>query len=75
MTPRSSTELALRPEGTGDEEVTHGYPPPARPAGTTVVAYCGAVMTVRGESTSAPPPDTCAECAKIWRRRRRRRSR
>ncbi|WP_433178556.1 hypothetical protein [Actinoallomurus sp. CA-150999] len=72
MTPRSSTELALRPTGDSGEEVTHGYPPPARPVGSTVVAYCGVVMTVKGESSSAPPPDTCAECAKIWRRRRRR---
>jgi hypothetical protein len=69
---QSSTESAPRPASAGAEEVTHGYPPPARPVGTTVVAYCGAVMTVRGESSAAPPPDTCTECAAIWRRRRRR---
>jgi hypothetical protein len=69
---QSSTESVPRQAGEGAEEVTHGYPPPARPVGSTVVAYCGAVMTVRGESSAAPPPDTCAECAAIWKRRRRR---
>ncbi|MGI8334564.1 hypothetical protein ACRYCC_31825 [Actinomadura scrupuli] len=71
MASQSSTEFAPRPAPAGADEVAHGYPPPERPAGSTVVAYCGAVITVRGESSDAPPPDTCPECATIWERRRR----
>jgi hypothetical protein len=49
----------------------HGYPPPALPAGSVVVAYCGAYMIVRGEATPAPPLDTCPECMETWNRLRR----
>jgi hypothetical protein len=51
-------------------DVVHGYAPPARPAGSVVVAYCGALMIVRGEYASIPPLDTCAECIAIWKRQR-----
>ncbi len=51
-------------------ELAHGYPPPVRPAGSAVVAYCGAPMIVRGESTFTPPPDSCPACVEIWERRR-----
>jgi len=53
-----------------DDEMAHGYPPPIRPAGTAVTAYCGARMIVRGERTALPPEDTCPVCAQIWRSRK-----
>jgi hypothetical protein len=53
--------------GPGDGEFGHGYPPPVRPPGTAVTAYCGVPMIVRGESAKTPPPDTCPECVAIWR--------
>ncbi len=54
----------------GDGEMAHGYPPPVRPAGTAVTAYCGVRMIVRGERTALPPEDTCPICAQIWRSRK-----
>jgi hypothetical protein len=64
---QADTEQTAQP--VGERELVHGYPPPVRPAGTTVTAYCGAKMTVRGEASPTPPSDTCPECAEIWRRR------
>lgn len=63
----ATTETVEYRERTGDE-VRHGYPPPERPVGSTVVAYCGAVMVVSGEAWDAPPQDTCPDCADVWRR-------
>ncbi|HEV7931285.1 MAG TPA: hypothetical protein VGP70_03045 [Actinomadura sp.] len=47
-------------------DVVHGYAPPARPPGSVVLAYCGALMMVRGEYSPAPPVDTCTDCIAIW---------
>jgi hypothetical protein len=55
---------------TPPEDVVHGYAPPARPVGSVVVAYCGALMIVRGEYASIPPLDTCVECIAVWKRER-----
>ncbi len=55
----------------GQQEVIHGYLPPAQPPGSIVVAYCGEPMVVRGEFTAEPPLDTCAECVAIWEHQRR----
>ena len=65
---RTATEFDARSISTTAEPMVHGYPPPARAAGTAVVAYCGARTIVRGESSSDPPPDTCPECVAIWKR-------
>lgn len=71
MTSRTASEttallIEVRPPG-----LVHGYPPPAQPAGSIVVAYCGEPMIVRGEFSDEPPFDTCAECVAIWERERR----
>jgi hypothetical protein len=58
------------PDWPDEGEPAHGYPPPVKPAGTAVTSYCGVRMIVRGESTDAPPPDTCLECIAVWRRQR-----
>jgi len=52
-------------------DMAHGYPPPAQPAGSIVVAYCGEPMVVRGEFSDEPPRDTCAACVAIWEGKRR----
>src|SRR5262245_15196904 len=67
---RTATEFDARSISTTAEPMVHGYPPPARAAGTAVVAYCGVRTIVRGESTPTPPPDTCPECVEIWRSHR-----
>jgi hypothetical protein len=69
VTPLEEAPVHL-PELPDDGEAAHGYPPPVRPAGTAVVSYCGVRMIVRGESTDAPPPDTCQDCIAVWRRKR-----
>jgi hypothetical protein len=48
------------------DRVKHGYPPPARPAGSVVTAYCGAEMVVSGEYDEAPPGDACPLCVLGW---------
>ncbi|HEU5159582.1 MAG TPA: hypothetical protein VFU43_21475 [Streptosporangiaceae bacterium] len=67
---RTATEFDARSISTTAEPMVHGYPPPARAAGTAVVAYCGVRTIVRGESSPTPPPDTCPECVAIWQRQR-----
>jgi hypothetical protein len=48
------------------DRVKHGYPPPARPVGSEVTAYCGASMVVAGEYDDEPPGDACPLCALAW---------
>ena len=67
LVPDHDLELAER----GQQEVVHGYLPPAQPPGSIVIAYCGEPMVVRGEFTAKPPLDTCAECVAIWEHERR----
>jgi hypothetical protein len=75
MAPATAVRPVSLPETLVDpapeSEPAHGYPPPVRPAGSAVIAYCGAPMIVRGESTFTPPPDTCPACVEIWEQRRR----
>jgi hypothetical protein len=66
----TDTVPLVEPTGPEDGEMAHGYPPPIRPAGTAVTAYCGVRMIVRGELTKLPPEDTCPICAQIWRSRK-----
>lgn len=61
------------PQESETDELLHGYPPPVRPAGATVTAYCGIQITVRGESSPNPPQNTCPRCADIWQKTRKRR--
>ncbi len=72
VTSLASTQLADQAETAAEDAPRHGYPPPVRPVGSTVVAYCGALMVVQGESLTRPPGDTCPDCAQIWRERKRR---
>ena len=68
LAPVSLPETAV--DGGPAPELAHGYPPPVLPAGSAVIAYCGAAMIVRGESTFTPPPDTCPACVEIWEQQR-----
>jgi len=71
VTAQTATETTAVSTGAHSPDVAHGYPPPAQPAGSIVVAYCGEPMVVRGEFSHEPPVDTCAECVAIWKRKRR----
>jgi hypothetical protein len=71
VTSRTATETTAILAEAWAPDVVHGYPPPAQPAGSIVVAYCGEPTVVRGEFSHEPPLDTCAECVAIWQRERR----
>jgi hypothetical protein len=62
----ASTLEAPREALDRSDRVKHGYPPPARAAGSVVSAYCGASMVVAGEYDDAPPGDACPLCALAW---------
>lgn len=67
-----SPQTGTAPESQSTGTVRHGYPPPARPAGTRTTAYCGVTIVVEGVFNSRPPADTCPLCALVWEQRHRR---